>query len=159
MRMTHIRKILVATDFSEDSEEATRYAVELGRALDGGVTLFHACQPQVYPTPDAGVIMVGPELIASLVEAARAALHEAAPRAAAALGRPVATELGEGAPTDCILRAAVDGGFDLIVMGTHGRTGLRHLLLGSVAEHVVRHSSIPVMTVHAARHARRRTAA
>ena len=151
--MKTIRRILVATDFSEDSEEATRYAVTLARALGAQVTLFHACQPPVYPSAEAGVIMAGAELIASLVESARTALAEAGPRAAAALGRPVATQLDEGAPTECILRAARTGEFDLIVMGTHGRTGLRHLLLGSVAEHIVRRAALPVLTVHAPRHA------
>jgi nucleotide-binding universal stress UspA family protein len=60
-------------------------------------------------------------------------------------GVPVLKRSQIGAPYDEIVRAAAD--FDLVVMGTHGRTGLRHLFLGSVAEKVVRHASCPVLTV------------
>jgi nucleotide-binding universal stress UspA family protein len=63
---------------------------------------------------------------------------------------PVQVKVAVGKPATEILRVAREGGADLIVMGTHGRAGLRHLLLGSVAEEVTRHASCPVFTLRAA---------
>ena len=61
--------------------------------------------------------------------------------------KPVTRFMPEGRPTEDIIKTAESWNADLIVMGTHGRTGLLHLLLGSIAEHVLRHSKIPVLVV------------
>jgi nucleotide-binding universal stress UspA family protein len=77
-------------------------------------------------------------------EAVRAGLNRIQPPEA---GISLEHRLGYGEPGSTILAVAEEIGADLIVMGTHGRTGLRRLLMGSVAEHVVRHASCPVLTV------------
>ena len=90
---------------------------------------------------------VGPQpVIIDLVEKARSELHDYADNHLKA-SVPLEVIIAVGKPAQEILRIARDESVDLIVMGTHGRTGLRHLLLGSVAEEVTRHASCPVFTV------------
>ncbi len=149
--MRPIRRILAATDFSPDSEEAARYAVELARSLGAQVTLLHVFQPPMYPRDPATGTIAAAQLPA-VYQLAREALEQAASTVEAALAQPVETQLVDDSPAEGILRAAREGDFDLIAMGTHGRTGLKHLLMGSVAERVVRYADRPVLTVHEAAH-------
>jgi nucleotide-binding universal stress UspA family protein len=71
-------------------------------------------------------------------------------QSASALGLAINTAVVSGRPAHAIVEHAKDGGFDLIVMGTHGRTGLSHAMMGSVAERVVRRAPCPVLTVQMA---------
>ncbi len=147
--MRPIKRILAPLDFSPAGQEALDEALGLARSLGASVTLMHVYElPQ--PIPDAGVAY-GPDVIDALDDAAREQLARTRDRLRA--------QMGEGGPAiDCkamlgvaheeIVAQARRGDYDLIVMGTHGRTGWRHLLLGSVAERVVRLSSVPVLTVH-----------
>jgi universal stress protein A len=136
-------KILCPIDFSAGSREALRVATELARGSDGELVLLHAWQaPYVY----------GPDTAYPaeyFVESKRhAELDLASWRTEAEkLGaRRVVTSLVTGAPWHEVVETAKqDHTFDLIVMGTHGRTGLKHVLLGSVAEKVVRHAPCPVL--------------
>ncbi len=134
-------KILFAADFSEHSESARQFATSLAR--DSGATLLivHAVEPPPY----------GPDRRFSgyLEEAedttyARRQLNETVP-ADPEVG--YAQKLLHGVPADEIVRCAQDERVDLIVIGSHGRTGLMRLLLGSVAEAVVRRAKCPVLTV------------
>jgi nucleotide-binding universal stress UspA family protein len=143
--MSPIRKILVPTDFSEGSAAATEQALTLAHAFEASVTLLHVYQVPAYVFPDGSTFVAGPEVAARIEREAEDAIAAAARSAEQKSGVPVLTRTAIGAPFEEILRAARD--FDLVVMGTHGRTGLRHLILGSVAERVVRQASCPVLTV------------
>lgn len=140
-----IKHILVPTDFSEGSDGAFTTAVEIARAFDARITLMHAwaIPPIVYAQ---GVSWPMTEFR----EAARLALEERYARAAAVYPstQPL---LREGSDWVEITRATDELHADLVVMGTRGRRGITRLLLGSVAEKVVRLSNVPVVTVGQAR--------
>jgi nucleotide-binding universal stress UspA family protein len=144
-----IRRILVATDFSPQSEAAVRQAIELAQALEAEVTLFHSWFAPVYGLPDGSAIVPDAETVAQLASSASQQLDAWRARVARP-GVRLSTRVAEGAPAEAITGVAQAEHFDLIVIGTHGRTGVRRLLLGSVAERVVRSSQVPVMTVHSA---------
>jgi universal stress protein A len=136
------RKILCPIDFSEGSRRALRLAIEQ-LAPDGQLVLVHVWQaPYVYG-PDA-------ELPGSVALETRSIAEGELARwkgEAEQLGaRRVSTVMAAGAPWNEIVELARrDPAIDLIAMGTHGRTGLEHVLLGSVAEKVVRHAPCPVL--------------
>jgi len=145
--MTSIRQILVPIDFSESSRVAFEYAVDLARPFAASVDVIHVWEaPSFVPLgTEAG------EWNQSLVELvkknAETALDEFI---AAAVKRDLtvrASRAEPGSPALTIVEAAKTGHYDLIVMGTHGRTGLSRTLIGSVAERVVRHAPCPVLTV------------
>ena len=142
--MLVIKKILVPTDFSVGAQDAVDYAIEVARRLDAQVTLLHCYQVPVYLLPD-GSLIGNPATTSDIIRAATDAL--AAAKSALAVRMSVDTILTKGPPYAQIVDTARDGNYDLIVMGTHGRTGQRHALLGSVAERVVRLASCPVLTV------------
>jgi nucleotide-binding universal stress UspA family protein len=143
--MATFRHVLVATDLSESSQAALKQAIELTRTPGTDLTVVHTCEIPVYSyTPEMAMAPV--DLLTPVVDAARARLEE--------LMRQVRKEcpgaqslLEIGVPADKILSAAASSGADLIVMGTHGRRGLAHAMLGSVAEKVVRRATVPVLTV------------
>jgi nucleotide-binding universal stress UspA family protein len=140
-----VRRILVPTDFSPPSERALELAIEFARRFGAELTLFHAHELPAYVFPD-GVMPVSPEILLELERSMNAELDRLAARVRAA-GVPVSTKTGVGAHDVEIVRYASEMNADLIIMGTHGRTGLRHVLLGSVAEKVVRRAPCPVLTV------------
>jgi nucleotide-binding universal stress UspA family protein len=147
--MHPIRKILAAIDFSPCSERAAEYAVELAGPLGATVTLLHVYSvPVVSPFPGATPLYVAsPATMAEVASVVMQQLDELRSR----IHRPeigIAIHALEGSPKELIPRFADERDFDLIVVGTHGRTGVRHLLIGSVAEAVVRHALRPVLTVH-----------
>ncbi|HSK00720.1 MAG TPA: universal stress protein [Kofleriaceae bacterium] len=138
------RKILCPTDFSEGSRQALSLAIDrLG--ADAQVVLVHVWQPPFVYGPDAGL----PGSV--FIETKTLAENELAKWKGEAeqLGaRRVTTVLATGAPWHEIVELArQDPAIDLIAMGTHGRTGIKHVLLGSVAEKVVRHAPCPVLAV------------
>jgi nucleotide-binding universal stress UspA family protein len=141
-----IRHILAPTDFSAGAEPATRWAMALGKAFGAKVTLFHVIDLTL------GALAGLPPEVASmpatreLAETVRAEAKEKMARLAARHPR-ARTVMQEGSPRPLIVEAAKKLRADLIVLGTHGRTGLAHVLFGSVAEYVVQHSPIPVLTV------------
>jgi nucleotide-binding universal stress UspA family protein len=144
---TTFRKILVPIDFSDGSDAAIPYAFALANPFGAEVTLFHAYIVPATTFPDGTVLAAWPESAARIIGAVEEKLT-AARRAFAAPDRVrVVSCASEGPAADEILRMAREGGFDLVVMGTHGRTGLKRALLGSVAENVVRRAPCPVLTV------------
>lgn len=143
--MSAIRTILVPVDFSEGSDTATRYAAALAKQLGANLELLNVYGLPMVTSPD-GSFMVTPEIVTKLSADAQEAVDRIAVELRN-LGVEVTTRVTEGAPHEEITRRATEGGFDLVVMGTHGRTGLRHFLIGSTAERVVRTSKVPVLTV------------
>jgi len=139
-----IRQILVPVDFSECSKKALRYAVALAREHEAAVTLMHAV-PTDYALGEYGGInyaTLEKELTAS-ADRQLAALLVDEVRGAVASDTLVRT----GSPAATIAAVAKQLPADIVVIATHGRTGLRHFLLGSVAEHVVRSAPCPVLVV------------
>ena len=141
-----IRRILVGVDFSPPSDGALELAIEMALRHEAELTLLHVYQLPGFAFPET-VVPAPPELLDRMVEDNRRHLETLAERARAA-GVKTTVELLPGAPFVELVRRGREG-FDLIVVGTHGRTGLRHALLGSVAEKVVRKSTVPVLTVRA----------
>jgi len=144
--MTIARTILVPTDFSEYADHALAYAVNLAAQLDATIHLVHAISVPAAGIPELGVAYSSLMMESTTKEAQRE-LDERATlyRDRVSLG-PVRVEVGDA--RDVIDQVAKTIGADLIVMGTHGRRGLRRMLLGSVAETVVRSAPCPVLTVH-----------
>lgn len=142
-----IRKILVPTDFSPHSERAADYAAMLADRFHAEIVLLHVVEPFPYSVTDTmTVINHGKALktiAASLIENARAKLEQS--------GATVEAHLTQGVPHEEILRWAGKKKIDLIVMGTRGRTGVGHFLLGSVADRVVHLAPCPVLTMTAGR--------
>jgi nucleotide-binding universal stress UspA family protein len=146
-----IHSILVPTDFGEAAAAALAHAKALAERFNGRLYLLH-----VIPDPfryDAwgleGVSVRTAELLRQSEKAARTALAKLAPAKGRLAGR-ITTATATGAPVEQILKYAERKRVDLIAIGTHGRGALGHLLLGSVAERVVRHARVPVVTVRAA---------
>jgi nucleotide-binding universal stress UspA family protein len=135
-----IHTILHPTDFSDHSSVAFRMACALARDYGARLVVVHATGLPAIAFVEGGA----PPRPEDLFAAAEAELSRVRPP-----DPQVRVErlLKEGDPVTEILSAAREAGADLIVMGTHGRTGLGRLLMGSVAEHVVRHATCPVVTV------------
>lgn len=146
--MATIRKILVATDFSRDAEQALELALDMGRTYGATVTLLHVCQMPAYAFFNGGMYAPTPELVGDIIRDADEQLRAERARLR---GRGFETEAVRltGDPAEIVPQYADSHGFDLIVMGTHGRRGLRRMVMGSVAERVVRVAEVPVLTVHA----------
>jgi universal stress protein A len=145
-----ITRIVVPTDFSVDAETATRYAIELAQRFDASVHLLHvvespimagAWSSELYTTEIAG-------LQVNLVRDAEEHLRRYVATASSSV--PLSSEVRTGPAATTISDAARDLSADLIVMGTSGRTGLAHMLMGSVAERVVRTAPCPVLTMRGA---------
>ena len=146
--MVIYEKILVPTDFSACSVEATRGAADLARRFDAGLTLVHAYDLLAYALPDGFQLLPQSER-ERLLEAFQVHLSLAQRQALDAGAPRVETKLLHGSVARELIDFAREGGFDLIVMGTHGRTGVQHLVIGSVAERVVRLAPCAVLTVKA----------
>jgi nucleotide-binding universal stress UspA family protein len=134
------KTILVTTDFSANSSVAVEPAIEIACKFGGRIVLVHALEgvsvdPQGAPTELAGLAAI-----------AREQLQEFGARGIGTRA-PWSVEVVFGPPYLAVTDAALRHRADLIVLATHGRTGLRHLLLGSVAERVARMSECPVLTV------------
>ncbi len=141
--MLALRTILHPTDFSAQAEYAFRLACSLARDHGAHLIVLHVKPMEVAYAELPYVLPPDP---AQVEEILYEQLHQLQPPEPLA---GVNYLLREGNPVPEILRAAKESGSDLIVMGTHGRTGVRRLLMGSVAEEVLRKASCPVLTVKA----------
>lgn len=139
--MSVFKHVLAATDFSEASAAATDLAIALAQDCGAGLTVLNVCEVPTFPEAIPPV-----DFVTTLSDVASTRLTgllgEIRVRLPGAKGL-----VRVGSPWEEIVAAARDLGADLLVVGTHGRRGLTHALLGSVAERVVRTSPIPVLTV------------
>ena len=147
--MTRLTKILCPTDFSEHSEHALAYAATLAKEYDATLLVLHVDTPL---SPAAyGMAFEGlppPSVLTDDLREARHRLMEDLRRVRPPISNlKIEHHLMEGAPAEAILEFARRSGCDLIVMGTHGRTGVRRAVVGSVAEQVVRKAPCPVLTI------------
>lgn len=146
--MSQLKRILVPTDFSEPSERSAAYAVELARRYEAEeVHCVHVSDIPADLLATSTYYVTGPseQYIEQIREEGRKGLDEFVRKNLA--GVPVKTAFLEGRPFVEIIRYARTNKIDLIVISTHGRTGLRHALFGSVAEKVVRKAPCPVLVV------------
>ena len=141
-----LKQILIPIDFSDYSDQALRWGISLAQKYGAQLLLLHVI-PEVLEEVSARE-SAGEQLVIDLTAEVEAQLHEIA-RQGLKEGVAVDVRVADGEPADAILRMARQEKVDLIVMGTHGRTGLSHLLLGSTAEAVVRAAACPVFTVRA----------
>ena len=146
--MSAPKVILVPTDFSVSAETALDYALQLAAKLGAKVYVMHAYQLPVVGFPD-GVLLPTAEIATKLISWAQSQLAACVARRKES-SVEIVPVLKQADPRDAVLSAAEDLSADLVVMGTHGRRGLARALIGSVAESVVRTSTVPVLTVHAA---------
>ncbi len=148
-KTTGYRRILWPTDFSPLAKTALPYAMDLAADSGADLVLLHVLTPPVaYAGPEVPGALWG-ELQEKNRRAAQEELHRLAFQVKGPKVR-VHTVLAEGVPFDQILRVAKRLRCDLIVIATHGRTGLAHMVMGSVAENIVRRSTCPVLTVRPA---------
>jgi universal stress protein A len=145
------RQILVPVDYSEPSRRALRLALTL--AGEAKLVVVHAWDRPTYVSDEMVVHKDGArhslsELIRENAEKEMVEFLAGLPEAA---GKQVERHLLNGDPVSVILEEAAKPGYDVIVLGTHGRTGMTRLLLGSVTEKLIRLSPIPVLTVPPAR--------
>jgi len=145
--MSRFKKILVPVDFSEHSTAALEAAIELAGVFDSTLHLLHCYQIQPGGVSPYG-IAIPSSYFSDIRDAAASQLAEwQEKRVPAAITVEVST-MSE-APSEAIVMTAAEIGADLIVMGTRGLSGFKHVMLGSVAERTVRLAPCPVMTVHA----------
>jgi len=143
--MLRIQTILHPTDFSKTADQALEVAHALARDHNAKLALIAVVLPP--PPPEAHY----PDLAIATAPIPTDVLEQTRPLIASVASKitdlPVETQVLLGTPGAAIVTAAQDWKADLIVMGTHGRTGISRLLLGSVAEHVLRHAKCPVLTI------------
>jgi nucleotide-binding universal stress UspA family protein len=143
--MITLGTILVPHDFSEASDAALQRAIHIAKATQGRIHLLHA-----YAWPVRGVIPYDLSIPAGVADAIRAGIEEKLAELCAVVERAgvrATSEASAETALDAILRAAEKQGAGLIVMGTRGLTGLKHVVLGSVAERTVRLAPCPVLAV------------
>lgn len=141
-----IQRILLPTDFSANSVIATEYACELAEKFNAEIHLLHTLEFHHIATPDFGMGLALPAFVEESKAAAEKALNNVLDPQWTA-GRKVVQSIVEGSPVKEIVGYARSQDIDLIVISTHGRTGLAHVLMGSVAENIVRSAPCPVLTV------------
>jgi nucleotide-binding universal stress UspA family protein len=148
--MLVLKQIVVAIDFTEVSDAAFDYAVDLAARLGARLTVVHTYELPILGLSD-GMVIAAADTSFRVAEAARAGLA-AAVQAREGRGVELTAVLREGVAWDEINIVADEVDADLIVIGTHGRKGLARALLGSIAEHVIRAATRPVLTIHAPHH-------
>lgn len=143
--MINIKKILCPVDFSDASRNALRYANEFAKAMNAKITALHVIQPQPIAA-DINVPYIPPE--AEMEQSAKAEL-DALVKEIVSQGVLVEQVIAYGLPAEAINAQAEKEDADVIILGTHGRTGLSRLLMGSTAESVMRKAVRPVLVVKA----------
>jgi nucleotide-binding universal stress UspA family protein len=148
MDLKVIRRIVVATDFSDLAGEAVETAVAFARAVGATLDLVHVATETAYPVPPPMDMLRMPFDLPSVVAEASSRLQIEEDRVRAE-GVACESNVLVGRPDTEIVEHADRTRADLVILGTHGRSGLSHALLGSVAERVVQHARCPVLTVPA----------
>ncbi len=146
--MKRIERIVVGTDFSPVAERALDEALDLASQLGASVILVHAYEIPAFSFPDA-VVTATSEMVQAIATASLAGLAASVERRKQR-GIEIRTVLRVGAPSDELEAVAREEGADLIVVGTHGRGGISHVLLGSVAERLLRKATRPVVVIRGA---------
>lgn len=141
-----LRTIVVPIDFSPAAGDAKEWAIDLARRYGASLIVAHVVEPVAWPVSPEGLMLAPADVLATT----RRELDTSLADACAAIqksGIPAQAALLDGTPAAEIAALARRSDADLIVMGTHGRRGVSHALLGSVAEKVLRTAPCPVLTV------------
>lgn len=146
-----LKKILVPTDFSDCSAKALAYALAFAKLSQAEIILLHVVEPISYPMYGQDVAADLSGFQADLLQASTEHLARFRQEKAGNY-QPLRTIITEGGSYWEIVETAKSENVDLIILSTHGHTGLRHVLLGSTAERVVRHAPCPVLTVREREH-------
>ena len=141
----HVRRILVPLDFSRQAAPVLEWALHLATEHRSSIVLLHVYHLPVEFQQLEGAYLPA-DFWANVKQEAEQQLGLHAERVRAG-GIEVEAQVREGYPATVIVEEAESRGADLIVLGTHGHTGIKHLLLGSIAERVVQHAHCPVLTV------------
>ena len=150
--MIKLNRILVPSDFSENARCALEYGCAFCEQFGAELHLLHVLQDLVAMVPEPGLAFPPPgDYMDELRESAEKGLEELLDESREQ-GKTIVRATRQGPPFLEIVRYAKECDIDLIVLATHGRTGLAHMLLGSVAEKVVRKSPCPVLTVRPSEH-------
>jgi nucleotide-binding universal stress UspA family protein len=142
--MAEWKRFCCAIDFSEPSRLAMQEAAELARRFEGELELLYV-HPLPPPTVAIEAVPTYPNVLETEVRELRDTMAPWVEDAARIAGRAVGSTVVPGTPADDIVRFARERAIDVVVLGTHGRSGLTRLLLGSVAERVVREAPCPVL--------------
>ncbi|HEY0455234.1 MAG TPA: universal stress protein [Verrucomicrobiae bacterium] len=146
-----LKTILLPVDFSPHSQKAMRYAISFAEQFGARLVLLHVVEPALYPT-EVGYVPL------EIDQMHRTMARNAHSRLESLIGNEISRGLLQdyavrvGSPYLEITSAARDWNVDLIIIATHGYTGLKHILLGSTAERVIRHAPCPVLTVREREH-------
>jgi nucleotide-binding universal stress UspA family protein len=140
--MVRLARILVPVNFSGPSDAAVEEAIFIAKRFDAQVELLHVWRPNPSPDPEVPAGSLTSFARSDVGLEMRKYLERAESQGVTVRGR-----LAYGDPEELILECADD--YDLVVMGTRGRSGVAHVLKPSVAEHVVRKANVPVLTIHA----------
>ncbi|MFN0196493.1 MAG: universal stress protein [Planctomycetaceae bacterium] len=145
--MITLKRILLPTDFSEHARTAQNYACDLAEKFGAELHLLHISIDVMAMVPEPGMNFLPPgDYLRDMQKSAQDALSRW-PDAKSASQLKIVREVRVGTPFVEIVRYAKEADIDLIVLGTHGRTGIAHALLGSTAEKVVRKAPCPVLTI------------
>jgi nucleotide-binding universal stress UspA family protein len=142
--MSKFKNIVVATDFSDISDKAFFTAIDLAKGLDANLHVIHIVQIHPANIPESGMVNVE-ELQAVEEQAANENLDKSIEKHGQGLN--ITKAILHGDPATQVNKVVKEVGADMIVMGTHGRTGIAHLVMGSVAESVLKNSEVPVMCI------------
>jgi universal stress protein A len=147
-----VTRVLAPIDFSPSALAALEYATFIAGTFGAELTVLHVWEPPGYVGPDTLALLPVAAGQPGWDETRAEVTRKVEQFLATAKAKPkrLSVRIESGEPSDAILGAARDGDADLIVMGTHGRTGLSRLLIGSVAEAVLRRSTCPVLTIRVA---------
>lgn len=142
------KKILICTDFSENSRPALQCAIEYAKAFGASLSILHVLNSSRlgYPAFEIGVPFDLQAVLKAIEESVSKAFEDLVSECKEEVGE-VKTFSRMGVPANEIVRLADEESMELIIMGTHGWTGFKHLILGSTAENVVRSANCPVLTV------------
>lgn len=149
--MIQLKRILLPVDFSENADVANNYASALAQQFSAEIHVLHVIEHSIPTFPIYGIDTGPLEHIKEIKKAAEEKLNEWL-QADWAKGITIVSKITVGTPFVEIISYAKDQDIDVIIMGTHGRSGLSHLLIGSVAENVVRKAPCPVLTVRSREH-------
>lgn len=150
--MIQLKKILLPTDFSQNSRSAEKYACALAEQFGAELHVLYVLQDLTLVMPEPGAMFAIPAVNTAEIQQSAEKALASIPDPAWCGGKKVVRATRNGSPYAEICGYATDTGIDLIVIGTHGRSGLSHVLLGSVAEKVVRKANCPVLTVRPNEH-------
>lgn len=143
----NVRRILFPTDFSELSQAAEKSACDLADQFGAELHVLHVLHDLFLTMPQtAAALLIPPKALDDVINYAEAEIQKVPPTVWAS-GKKLVRVVRIGTTHDVIVQYAKENAIDLIVIGTHGHTGLRHVLLGSVAERVVQHAPCSVLTV------------